>query len=225
MSYTAGEIMDRAASLLNDSAKALFSYTIQLPYLNAAIDELSGMLESNNIQYTNKESTSIAVNVGDTTIGALTGPILPADLVEIQSVKERLYGSSDSYLKMERKEFLPEIEVEETLRFWAWQRQVVQLIGALTKRDVSIEYIASPLAPAVSDVSVIGLINSKNFLAFRTAALCAMYIGENPTRAAALDKDADSQMDWLLRINIKGSQVISTRRRPFMASYRSRGSW
>jgi hypothetical protein len=219
----AGEVMDRAASLLNDTAKGVYTYTVQLPYLNMAIDELSGTLEANNIPYTNKESADLKIAIGVTSIDSSTTPALPSDLVEIQAVKEREYDSDEPYQEMKRVDFLPEFEQQQTLVYFSWQGQALKFIGATTDREIQIEYIASMIASATSSTSNIALINAKNYLAFRTAALCAMYIGENPTRAAALDKDSEGQLDWLLRISIKGSQVIPTRRRPFMAGFKARG--
>jgi hypothetical protein len=67
--------------------------------------------------------------------------------------------------------------------------------------------------------------NAISPLAFKTASLCARFIGENPTRADSLQIEANTAYEYFLAILIKENQVNSSRRRPFMASYKIRGSW
>jgi hypothetical protein len=220
---TAADVMDSSASLLNDTAKSSFTYAVQLPYLNLALSELANVFQANNIAFMNKESADLAVVTGVLTLTSATTPAVPTDLVEIQGIKERTADSDEPYTDMQRVEFLPEVRQGLSLVYFAWQAQCINFVGATTDREIQIEYIASALAPATSSTTAITLINSKNYLAYKTAALCSMYVGENPTRAAALDADAETQLDLLLRISIKGAQVIPTRRRPFMAAYKSRG--
>jgi hypothetical protein len=220
---TAGDVMNRAASLLNDTDKSTYTYVVQLPYLNTALDELAGQLEANNISYTNKETADLAVVAGVSELTSATTPAIPSDLVEIQSITERAKDSEDTHIPMVRCEFLPDRESDRFLGHFAWQGQALKFIAPTEDREIRIEYIANPLSAATGESSTISLINAKNFLAFRTASLCAMYIGENPTRASALDNDAKAQLDYLIRISVKGNQSIPTRRRPFRALFKARG--
>lgn len=222
----AGDVMDRSATLLNDTAKTVYNYVVQIPFLNMALDELQELLELNNVPMTNEVSAVIPIAVGVTTIGALTGPQLPTDLIEIQGVYERLTGTTDSFLEVTRCEFLPTITViTSSLIYWSWQVQIIQFIGANTPRDVKLNYIGATLPSITLSTTPIALFNAKSFLSYRTAALCAQFVGENPTRADALNSDATLALDRVIGINTKGRQVIVTRRRPFLAAYKARGMW
>lgn len=213
---TAGDVMDQSAVLLNDAAKDIYTYTTMLPYLKIAYDELAEQYETNNIPITNETNTSSVITTAMTDIGGSTGPALPTDLIEPRTLYERLDGTTDDYIPMTKKEFLPPFtELTDSLVYWVWQDQIIKFLGALTDRDVRIDYIGNTLTPLVDNTTIISAINSKSFLSFRTAALCAAYIGENPDRASQLQGDADNALGRLLNIPVKSNQAIATRRRPF----------
>lgn len=220
-----GDVIDASAVLLNDSAKAVFTVAAQLPYYNIAQDELQEIMELNNVPVTNETSTAITVTAGVTTISFTTSPALPTTLIEIQKISERLALATEDYLPMTRCEFLPTL-VEQTtsLIWWAWIDQELRFIGALTDRQLQINYIASRLPSATTTTTPITLINAKSFLSYRTAGLCAEFIGENKDRADSLNTDASLALDRFLGINTKGRQAIATRRRPFLAAYKTRGN-
>ena len=222
---TTGDIMDSVAALLNDSAKTLFTYTAQLPYLNIAIAELREALETHNIAVTNEVIDGIKVAAGDV---RLQDSQIPSNLVEIQKISERTWQSSESFTEMRRTIFLPSYVVQmQFLVYWSWQDQIVKFIGATTDRELRIEYTAAriPKATHTDGSDVIQVINAQSFLQYRTASLCSQFIGENPTRAQALDSDAQMAYDRFMIANIKGGQSTPVRRRPFMASWKSRSIW
>jgi hypothetical protein len=201
-----------------------------LPYFNMALAILQEELEVNEIPVMEKTATSITVVAGSTAIVAssTTQPTYPSDLVEIQQLWERLSGSSDPYIPMYKRDYLPHyldnIQVD-SLVFWAWLDNEIQFIGATTPRDVKMDYIKQNFANTITDTTTaINVINSRTFLEFKTASLCARYIGENPTRADSLDNEAELGKDRLLSVNIKGKQDIQTRRKPFLAGYKMRSN-
>ncbi len=219
----ASEVMDRASALLNDVGLTNFTYEVQIPFLNIALDELQESLEQNNVGVTNSTSAIYTIAAGTFDIGG-AGPALPADLVEIQALYERDSGTTDDFMMMSRTEFLPQIQVlTQWLTYWTWENQIIKFVGAISNRNVKIQYIANNIIPVTTSTSVITIINAKSFLAYRTAALCAEFIGENKSRADDLNVDASLAIDRMLGINTKGRQSITIRRRPFMASYKSRG--
>ena len=232
-SLTAGEVMDKSASLMNDTAKTIYTYVAQLPYLQMALDELQEEFELNNIPITDKTSAAVTVTVGTTSInptlgvGAGSAPNYPTDLVEIQQLWERLAGSTDPFIPItKRGDFLPhELDnlPSESLMFWAFTNQRITFIGALTSRSVKIDYIAALFPDLIASTDTIGIINAKSYLQYRTAGLCSRFIGENPSRADELDKFAQMSIDRSLGISVKGKQDQMTRRRPFMSGYRRRG--
>lgn len=222
---TAGEVMDRSAALLNDQAKSVFTYAVQLAYLNAALNELQEIFELNNVPVTNNVSAVIPIAVGITGIGGVSQPSLPTGLIDIQALKERQTSSNDRFIDMTRVEFLPDIPITSQLIYWTWQNQLIKFLGATTALDVQLEYIQSLFTTVTGAATNIPTINSTSFLSYRTAALCAEFVGENKTRSDDLNVMAQLAMDRALGISSKGRQSIFTRRRPFMSSYKRRGAW
>jgi hypothetical protein len=229
-SLTAGEVMDRSAALLNDPAKTDYTYIAQLPYLNMAVDELVELLEESNVSPTNDTSTVITISVGMnkiTPIESATLPHYPADLVEIQEVGERAAGTSDPFLTLGRREFLKTFPVSQSLLFWCWEDQMIKFNpnGASSIREIELKYVRQAISQATSELSVIGAINSRSFLSYKTAALCAQFIGENESRAELLEGKAQQAIERMTGISNKGRQQIMTRHRPFRAGYKARGGF
>ena len=227
-SLTANEVMYRSAALLNDAAMTDYTFDVQLIYLNMAIDELAEALEESNVSPTNQTSDPIVIPVGTimlTPYENINVPHYPFDLVEIQEIGERLQGTLDMFVRMDRKEFLTLFPPTNSLLYWYWEGQMIKFNpnGALTIREVQIKYVAQNPQIAVSQNSVIGTINARSFLSYKTAALCAMFIGENQTRAQVLDDQATKALERMTGISNKGKQQMMTRHRPFRASYKSRG--
>ena len=222
MSYTAADVMNRSGALLNDSSLSIFTYAAQIPYLNVAMDELQELFEENNVPATNVVSSVITIAAGVTTLDTAAG--LPTNLVEIQMLGERNSGTTDSFIPMTRVDYLPQTAVVTVqLVYWAWIGEVIKFIGATTNRDVELNYIKDLFTTVTTSTDPISLINSKSFLSYRTAALCAEFVGENKERADSLNGDAILALQRTLNISTKGRQAIFTRRRPFMGSYRRRG--
>ena len=224
------DVLDLVASLMNDTAKTKYTYAATLPYFNIALQDLQLALEVNEIGVSELTAAATTVNVGVTAIVAnsTTVPTYPADLVEIQQLWEKLAGSSDPYTPMFKRDFLPHYldSIPTTdLVYWAWLNQEIQFIGATTPRDVKIDYIKQYFANTVSSTTAaVDVINSRTFLMYRTAAHCARFIGENPTRADSLDGDATVALDGLLAIGVKGKQDVQTRRKPFLGGYKMRST-
>ena len=229
-SLTTAQVMNKAASLLNDTAREIFTYAAQLPYLQMAIDELQEAFELNNVPLTMKTSAEIEVDTGTVEINPIEGtaPNYPANLVEIEQLWERLQGTDDSYLPMTKRNFLPhylENIIVPSLVFWSWNDQVIHFLGASTDRDVKLDYIAAkfPDTDDLDETSTIGVINARSFLQYRTAGLCAEFIGENQSRAQSLNGFAQLAADRSLGISVKAKQAVVKRRRPFRASFRTQG--
>lgn len=216
--------MDFSAVMLNDPSRKLYNYTKQLPYLNTAIAEFREEMLSNNIPATNATSASITIPLNTMGIGGDNEPPLPPNLVEIASIWEQQEGDHNNFIPVTRQQRLPLYwEKVNELVYWAWEGQRVKFLGATTVREIKLEYVANVIPDADNENSLIGIINSKLTLSYRTAALCARFIGENPTRADSLDTMAGMAMERFLNINIKSSQAIWTRRRPFRANWKTRG--
>lgn len=219
----AGEVFDKARFFLNDTVAAVFTDTVLLPALQIAIEDLRLECEDNNIPFTNVTSAAILVPAGVQSIGGDGGPALPTDLVEIVEMYERIAGTTNDFIQMRRRNFIPKTEFQTTyLEIYTWQKQVVNFIGSTSDIEVKIDYVGNSLNQVVNANSEILIYNSISFLWFRTAALAANYIGENKTRSDELNIESVRCIETMENIGIKNQQSMPIRRRPFMSSYRQR---
>ena len=219
----AGEVFDKARFFLNDTVSAVFTDTVLLPALQIAIEDLRLECEDNNIPFTNVTSAAILVPTGVQSIGGDGGPALPTDLVEIVEMYERIAGTTNDFIQMRRRNFIPKTEFQTTyLEIYTWQKQVVNFIGSTSDIEVKIDYVGNSLNQVVNANSEILIYNSISFLWFRTAALAANYIGENKTRSDELNIESVRCIETMENIGIKNQQSMPIRRRPFMSSYRQR---
>lgn len=232
---TPAEIIRTVASLQNDTAQTVYTNAAVLPYLNVALRELQETFQLNNVPVTN-ETTPVVINVpaGVSTVRfpqpgqeeAL--PELPVDLVEIRQLWESAEGQN-LWIPMVKKTYLPhQLQNDQPINqflIWAWIKQEIRLIAADQDNDLKIDYIASMFKKVeIGQVDIpFPYINIQSALEFRTASLCSMYIGENETRAQALNNDAIQALDRTLGISTKGQQAITTRRRPFRGGFKRVG--
>lgn len=221
--------MDGAAALMNDTAQNTYTDVVQLPYLNIALNVLQEEFELNNIPVTNEVSAILTPLTSGTTVVSFTSsPALPSNLIEIQQLYERTTGIIP-WIPMGRVEFLPLGREDQNISqflVWAWVDQEIRLIESTASNDLKMDYIKSIFETpiVIGNVGVnITVINIQSYLEFKTAALCSMFIGENETRAASLEGKAIDALDRVLGVSTKGRQAITTRRQPFMGSYRRRG--
>lgn len=223
---TPASIMARAAALMNDSVRSVYTDEVCLPYLNMALDELQEYYELNNVPITNQSSAIINVPKGTSVIGFNTVPALPANLIEIQSLYESEEGQ-DGWAQMTPKNFIHSTQDQITsFIVYSWNNGKLNLIAANRDNDLRIDYIGSvfPTDLAIGQISIdYPIPNIKSYLAYKTAALCARYIGENSSRSDELNLLAQLALDRALGISTKSRQSILTRRRPFRAAFKSRG--
>jgi hypothetical protein len=224
MALKAGDVFNGVRSLLNDQNNTVFTNTVQLEYYKIAFQELQEECEDYNIPVTNKTSEAIEITAGITDLGGPTGPALPNDLIEVIELWERPAGTDNNFMLMRRLQFLPKTEQQTAyLEVYSWMEEYLHFLGATGDIEVKIDYIAANIGTAIDANSIVKVSNAVNFLKYKTAALCAMFIGENETRAAVLESEAAKALDRFLGIKIKNAQGIQTRRRPFMGSYKQRG--
>lgn len=227
---TPDEIMASAAALMNNTERDVYTNEAVLPYFNLAVQELQELFELHNIPVTNSVSAAITVPAG-TSVISKTGPVrYPGNLVEIQQLWERPEGN-DPWIPMSRKEFLPHyLEGAEISQFlvWSWIKEEIHVLPATQDNDLKIDYVSRmvTLPITIEQVNIdLPFSNVKTYLDFKTASLCAMFIGENQSRAQILESEAALAMDRALGIKVKAAQAINTRRRPFRSSYKRRGWW
>jgi len=231
---TPREIIAMVSALMNDTAQTVYTEPAVLPYLNMALNDLQETYEQNNVPVTNEVSEVITVPAGINRIAfrqypsETEPPEIPADLIEIRRLWESTTGANN-WSPMVRKDSLPlQLSGIETnkLLYWAWKDGEIEIYPAVADVDVKIDYVKSLFDPlTIGDMLTdIRIKNIKSYLGYRTASLCAMYIGENAERAGALASDAEIALQRSLGISSKGRQAINTRRRPFRAGWK-RGAY
>lgn len=228
---TPASVITAAATLMNDAAQQRYTNIAVLPYFNMSLDILQEIFELNSIPITNEHTPGvIAVPAGISSIGMTTTPPLPADLIEIQQLWESPAGLSQ-WTPMNKREFIPHYLEDGTtisqFLIWSWEGGFIRLIAANAAIDLKLDYTSFIFNTPI-DISAINVnlafTNIKSYLTYETAALCAMFVGENPERFTALNNFAADALNRSLGIPIKGMQSIVTRRRPFRASYKRRGT-
>ena len=229
-SVTCAQMLVASAALNNDAAQAIYTNAAQLPYYNMALLELQELYELNEIPVVDTVSTVIEVPDGTTTIAfAPSSPIagtpyLPDNLVE----PTKLWESPDDlnqYVSMTKVNSLPlynsGVAVSQ-FQIYTWESQEIRLPVANADIDIKMEYIRSLFTPVTDTTTPVTVLNTRSFLQFRTASLCALFIGEDRPRHDSLKNDAGLAFDRALGIGTKGRQNITTRRRPFRSSFKSR---
>lgn len=231
---TPAEVIKVVSSLMNDTEQNTYTNAVVLPYLNMAMADLQEIFEQNNIPVTNEVSTVINMPAGEDTVRYRKYPSedleaeLPTDLIEIVRLWESP-ENEDNWTPMARKEFLPhylEGVLVNKFLVWTWLGNQIKLLPANTNIDLKLDYTKSIFNTIeLPNINIdIPIRNIKSYLGYRTASLCAMYIGENETRAGALSGDAEVALNRSLGISNKGRQAINTRRRPFRAGWK-RGAY
>lgn len=212
--FLASSVMDSAASLLNDSAKTLYTYAVQTPYLKLALKKLESELIVHEIPFQLRLSANIAVLAGATTVTTPTGFFVPLSLREKGETE-----SVDRFVDMSFVETLPnEANAQTEIRYWAWQGDAINILPSTQNRTIQLKYWAH-LAALVDENSQILAEGTDEFLAYKTAALCARFIGgqAGTPRADALDVMGLDALDVILGILVKTKQVRAVRRKPFLS--------
>jgi hypothetical protein len=219
----ASEILLRSAALLNDPGQQIFTNAVLLPYLKIAWDELQDDMMNNGIPTIKEATAALEIAAGVSVISSSSVPVaLPENLVEPIELHEKAPGEDDSYYRlMTPKSFSPDIEPGSTLRYWAWNDEEIQFPPASTSRIVRIRYQKS-LPTITGESTNIAVRGAVPFLATKTAAYAAEFIGQNLTRSSSLRADAEKNLAKFRNIRVRGLQGIKTTRIPYGASRRKR---
>lgn len=214
--------MDKSAALLNDVEKQRYTYAAQFPYLEIALNDFKMIAQLNNVSVSNQRSSVLTIPAGMTVISSDTTPALPTDLVSIISLYENNLTIGQFIELGRRNSLIPTDGQQSYFGVYAWNNNEIQLPSAIGVVYLKIDYVSTLFSTVVDENSQIKVINADSFLYYRTAAHCARYIGEDVERAGVLDGEAGIKIDQILGIESKSKQGMSTRRRPFRASFKNR---
>jgi len=209
---TVADVAERARKVyMNDANVELYSNEIMLPFIQQAYGEMQLELNLNGLS-TNKEiSTVLTIGIG---INVITN-IQIVDMVMPLDLFERAVGEGDDkFVRMEKTSWESNTLPSETLKKWNWRENEIKLIGSTADREVKVRYIKG-LTILVNENNVIGINNSTEFLAAKSAGLASRFIGGNIGRADSCDNDAGRILPRLVALEVKNNQSIAVRRKPF----------
>lgn len=209
MSYTAGDVMNLSAALLNDRLKSLFSFEIQLPYLRSANDDLD--LEIQDAGWSIVDSVcNVPVAIGATTVTLPCAFFLPTFL------EQRIATSTDddAFSTIMERNIEPSYEATQDIAYWAFRNNLINITPSTEAKTVRVTFRRNIID--LGDQTTVAEINkAKNFLAFRTAALIAEFVGNNKEIADSLNLQAVVSLEKLTSVMVKNTQGFRARRKPF----------
>lgn len=210
MPLLASEVMDRSAAFLSDPDKYLFTYTLQLPFLKQANDELGDEITNEGIEIDRMVADDIAVAANAVTLTLPNDFILPISLLEKQS------GQSDSfYVPMIERKWQENLVASTYHQFWSFRDHQIHFPASINATVIQLNYLRI-IAPVDTSNSELETERAMRFLAARTAELCASMIGSNEELSDKIKiKYADPALDALLRQFTKNAQGVSVRRKGF----------
>jgi hypothetical protein len=221
------DALNLARSLVNDSAGAVFTDALLMPFLNSAYRGLQRELAENGVSVlTEQQDIEMDVNgdtgVTNTELSDVSSPQLPTDCLAPHMLWERATANtSDVFVPMEK--FMSggsmlNLQPSTYLRLWEWREDKVNLIGATQSITVRMRY--EKVLPALTlGTDPVQIRSATDPLAFATAALAARSRG---ARALAQDLLATAQMatENLIERYVRPEQTKGRRRMPY--SYRRR---
>lgn len=208
MAITLSDIFSQAQGVfLNNSS--VYTDSKLLPHVIKAYDDVKLELTARSAPVHEEISAAISVAAGEYT--ELTSP---SDLIIPINLEERGVGET-SYSPMIERNWEPSIATSEKLLYWTWREGKIKFRGATTTREVRVYYLKS--FPDPVDGSSILTLESyfKTYLAARTAATAAGYIGQDWERATAAQEDANKALGLALGIVTKRRQAMPVRQRSF----------
>ena len=223
----AEDALTLARALVNDSAGAVFTDTLLMPFLNSAYRGLQRELAENGVsvlaeqQDLELDSDPIS-GITPTEISDTSSPQLPTDCLAPHMLWERATANTgDVFVPMEKFTSggsMLNLQPSTYLRLWEWREDKVNLIGATQSITVRIRYEkVLPLLTLGTDP--IQIRSATDPLAFATAALAARSRG---ARALAQDLLGAAQMatENLIERYVRPEQTKGRRRMPYGARRR-----
>ena len=202
------DVSNLARVLLNDVGMQVYTNNVLLPFIQLAYGEAEKHLSVNGIGSTKELSQMVLVTPGMTaiTVNEINDMVLPIH------VSERGPGET-SYVPLTMGKWEGN-EPGPVIGRWIWRENEIKFAGVTTDRQVLVKYIKG-YPQLVNDQSPILINSSLEFLAYRTASLASRYVGGNTSRADALDIDGGRLLPVMIATEIKNTQSLPVRRRPF----------
>jgi len=223
----AEDALNLARALVNDSAAAVFTDTLLLPFLNSAYRALQRELAENGVSVLAEQQDidlelNASTGVTNTEISDVSSPQLPTDCLAPHMLWERATANTtDVFVPMEKFTSggsMLNLQPSTYLRLWEWREDKINLIGATQAITVRVRY--EKILPLLTlGTDPVQIRSATDVLGFATAALAARSRG---ARALAQDLLGGAQLatEKMIERYVRPEQVQSRRRKPY--GYRRR---
>jgi len=205
MAITAASIIADIKVLLNDPAGTNYTSAKLLPHLNRAYKSLQSKMRLAGMQSSKEISAEISVAAGTTRLGDAAG--LPNDFLSPVMVYTR-DNASQKWAPLSEFAWEGIGTSSSRLEGWAYREDEIKFKGATAAQTLLLKYNKA-FQIIDEETDPILIVGAELYLVFKAGAYAAMFIGENQTRAAALDGQAQEAWD-----DFKGSGVKQGQRRP-----------
>jgi hypothetical protein len=164
-----------ARAYLNDINGVTWSDSILMPLLQEAHGELQQELELNNTSNLKIQSNRILVPALTTDLGGN----LPSNIINPISILEGDVGVDIEFFEeLEKVTFIPAVDPDTWLRFWAWIGENIVFLGATADREIIIRYEGGISTPTKLNDSL-GVIFAERYIGPRVAALAYSTAGKD----------------------------------------------
>ena len=213
MAISAQDVMERVAGVfLNDPDQTFWTYEKIIPSLKYANDELGNLLTNHGISVQKDVSLVLVVDAGDTDLDDY-----PPDFflpLELRERSRRGLLETGGWNKITEVQWItPNLSPSDSIKQWAYRDNKIVFNPPTSDREILLRYLRN-IAIIQNDNSPIEIDRSINFLASRTAELCARFVGRNTQKADEIKAyEVSPAQHLLLNSFVRNSQKV--RRRPY----------
>lgn len=216
---TASYITTQAQSLLNDAIGDYWNFTLLLPFLQLAFQDLSQALELNQITITEEIEVILNLQPNVQVIGFGTIPSLPSNFIQPVFLWERLSGQINAYwIEMTQVDEPPNDIQTTLLGYWWWDGIQINLLGSTIAEDIKLKFQGGLYIPQIT-TDYIQPSGSELYLINRTAYYAADSI-EWESKANSCAQRAEVALAKFLSIQIQGQASLPVRRRGYRRTAR-----
>lgn len=214
----ASDALRSARVYLGDINGSTWSDAHLMPFLQEAHSEMVQELELNNTGNLKFQSAPIIVQAGATTLGNNQ----PTNLINPIEMMEGDPGTDpESYQDMIKVNFLPYIDQDTWLTYWAWIGQVITFLGATATRSVMLRYEGFALPTPQIATDSLGVTFAERYLGPRTAALALSSIQRDNKYLLSL---ADAALYRIVQSLVNNDQT-PVRRKGYRRPKSGWGTW
>lgn len=219
------DVLIRARTLMNDDEGTNWPDYRLITKAQQAFEELEAELYLAGIPIISQQNVIMTIPAyqinanNGTPLDMSTLPGYPKDMIMPIWMKERrTFDQWRDFVDMVETDFTPITTTDIYLRYWCWTGGKIYLLGALNDNQVLLRYQKFLPLPGINTDSISVPLGQLH-LSFRVAALAAASLPEMKGLAADLDARATTNLDKIVRMNIKQQQNLPTKRRPYHRGY------